>query len=536
MLQDLRPENRIPSLALLALLAAILAPAPALAQEQEAPRYTLVVQGQTYTLPYQSAMGVQFVPLSALAEILRTTLQRDPVSGDVAMNIGRSRVGVSMRQPFASLDNRLVPLDAAPLQTEGEVWVSVDFLTEAVAPALREPVRHDRNRKRIEIGGEKPLRVYMRAVTHEGGTRLTFEFSRKVPYSIRKSRRKLYLTLDTRSFQAPFQIEEIDSPVVRRVKLLRSEREKGFVIELKRQFSSYELKEVSRPPALVVELRRRGYESGPLVEEPPAAAPFAPVGTAEERRPALPPPLRPKHEEDSRPVIVLDPGHGGEEKGAIGPSGLLEKDITLDVAQRLRTRLEADGLRVVLTRNDDHTLPLVERTALANHHRAELFVSIHANASRRMDASGAETYFLSYQATDAEAQALAALENAADIRREGGSVRDDLRMVLWDLQQAEHLRESSALAEVIQAQLNALLRLRNRGVRQAPFRVLMGADMPAVLIEIGFITNPEEEEKLRSPAYRESLALTISQSIERFRETVLGQIPRPGAARTGIAR
>ncbi len=519
---------------LVALVGAFLMASPSLAQEE--PRYTVIVGGQIYTLPFQTVGGNDFLPLSSISEIFRFSVQRDPVSEDLAMNIGRSRVGLSLRQPFASLDNRLVPLDAAPLQTEGEVWVSADFIEMAVGPALQEPVRVDRNRRQINIGGDKPLRVYMRSVSRESGTRLTFEFSRKVPYSLREARRKIYLTFDTSSLQAPFEIEEIDSKVVRRVKLLRSDREKGFVIELSRHFGSYDLKEISSPPSLVVELRRRGYEDTPMaldLEPSPQPSYEAPSPSFRAERTV---PRRREREKDPRPVIVLDAGHGGEELGAMGPSGVMEKDVTLDVAQRLRTRMESNGMRVVLTRNRDETLPLAERTALANHHEADFFVSIHVNASRRKDARGAETYYLSYKATDAESEALATLENAAG----GSSVQpapdSGLDLVLWDMAQAAHLRGSSRLAEMVQGELNSLLSLRNRGVKQAPFRILMGANMPAILIEVGFITNPDEEEKLRSPAYRESLALAISRSIERFRNTELSDAARPGPGRTGTAR
>lgn len=529
---DLKSRNSAPVLAVL--LGAFLMASPSPAQEE--PRYTLIVGGQIYTLPFQTVSGNDFLPLSTISEIFRFSVQRDPVSEDLAMNIGRSRVGLSLRQPFASLDNRLMPLDAAPLQTEGEVWVSADFIEVAVGPALQEPVRVDRDRRQIDVGGEKPLRVYMRSASRESGTRLTFEFSRKVAYSLREARRKIYLTFDTTSLQAPFEIEEIDSKVVRRVKLLRSDREKGFVIELSRHFGTYDLKEISSPPSLVVELRRRGYEDTLMAFEPePSPRPSYKAPSAPSRTERIVPRRR-EREKDPRPVIVLDAGHGGEEKGALGPSGLTEKDVTLDVAQRLRTRMESDGVRVVLTRNRDETLPLAERTALANHHQADLFVSIHVNASRRQDAKGAETYYLSYKATDAESEALAILENAADGLGGQPLPGADLDLVLWDMAQAAHLRGSSRLAEMVQGELNSLLSLRNRGVKQAPFRVLMGANMPAILIEVGFITNPDEEEKLRSPAYRESLAQAISQSIERFRTTELSEAARPGPGPTGTAR
>jgi N-acetylmuramoyl-L-alanine amidase len=236
-------------------------------------------------------------------------------------------------------------------------------------------------------------------------------------------------------------------------------------------------------------------------------------------------------------VIVVDPGHGGAEDGAIGPSGLKEKEVTLDLARRLEQRLEQmdSTLEVVLTREEDRAVALDDRTAVANHERAELFLSIHLNAARAGKARGAETYFLASEASDAAAQALAAKENvstgASSATVEDGSERD-LQLVLWDLAQNEHLAESSALAELVQAQLNALGGTRDRGVRQAPFRVLMGATMPAVLVEVGFISNHEEEAQLQTAAYRAQVVEAIAVAVQSFLEKAARLTGRVPAAAT----
>jgi N-acetylmuramoyl-L-alanine amidase len=220
------------------------------------------------------------------------------------------------------------------------------------------------------------------------------------------------------------------------------------------------------------------------------------------------------------PVVVLDPGHGGVETGAIGPSGLQEKDLTLDIARRLKSMLERQGATVVLTRDEDRVLPLDDRTAIANHNRAVLFISIHLNSSKRKTAVGAETYFLSTDATDDEARTLAGLENkayeppgAVASTTPGSPPGHALELILWDLAQNSFLVESSRLAEAIQAQLNAATGVRDRGVRQAPFRVLMGATMPAILIEAGFISNPEEEARFRDDAYKDKVADAIARAV-----------------------
>ncbi len=220
------------------------------------------------------------------------------------------------------------------------------------------------------------------------------------------------------------------------------------------------------------------------------------------------------------PVIVLDPGHGGVEPGATGPSGLQEKALTLDLARRLKSRLERQGMTVVLTRDDDRVLPLDERTAIANHNRAMLFISIHLNASKRKSAVGAETYYLATGATDDEARTLAGLENKAYESPDSAAAatsqsRPDhgLELILWDLAQNGFLAESSRLAEAVQSELNAASGVRDRGVRQAPFRVLMGAAMPAILIEAGFISNPEEEARFKDDAYKDKVADAIARAV-----------------------
>lgn len=241
-----------------------------------------------------------------------------------------------------------------------------------------------------------------------------------------------------------------------------------------------------------------------------------PSGSAEEL-PEAPKPPTPSH---GLRTIVIDPGHGGDESGAVGPSGLLEKDLTLQIARTLRDRLRQRlPVKVVLTRDDDSHLPLDTRSAIANQNKADLFISIHLNSYLGAEARGAETYFLSMEASDSRAAQTAELENA------GGSGDDDealydLQLILWDLAQSYHLAASQRVANLIQEELNGALGLRDRGVKQAPFRVLMGASMPAVLVELGFLSNPEEETKLRDPAYRGQLVDALVRAISRFRAEV----------------
>jgi len=233
---------------------------------------------------------------------------------------------------------------------------------------------------------------------------------------------------------------------------------------------------------------------------------------------APPPPPEPAAD---KTVIVIDPGHGGSETGATGPTGLREKDVALDLARRLKRILQRDpGVSVVLTRDEDRRMDLDERTAVANHNSADLFISIHLNSSPRSGAYGAETYFLSAEATDDAARTTAALENRShgvDRHLTDEGDQRDLELVLWDLAQNRYLAESAALAESVQRHMNELTGTRDRGVRQAPFRVLMGATMPAILVEVGFVSNPEEEERFRGLSYRNHVVEAIATAVGEFR-------------------
>ena len=225
--------------------------------------------------------------------------------------------------------------------------------------------------------------------------------------------------------------------------------------------------------------------------------------------------------------IVLDAGHGGHDTGAVGPTGLLEKDLVLDVTLRVARLCEQGlGIKVSLSRSGDYFVPLADRTSFANRQRADLFVSIHANAQRDLSAAGVETYFLSSEATDIEARQVAAKENSV-IELESPVARqrlDVLKTILWDLAQSEFLAESSNLAEIVQDSMIESLHIPNRGVKQAGFYVLGGAAMPAVLIEIGFVTNAKEERRLKDGRYRDEIARAIFAGIAQYKKRYDGRM------------
>jgi N-acetylmuramoyl-L-alanine amidase len=221
--------------------------------------------------------------------------------------------------------------------------------------------------------------------------------------------------------------------------------------------------------------------------------------------------------------IVLDPGHGGHDPGAVGPKKLYEKDVVLDIALKLKKFLMEDPFNeVFLTRERDVFIPLEERTAMANRRNADLFVSIHANASPRREAKGIETYLLNWT-DDEEAIRVAARENAISLKKMKAMQRqmDIVDVIKSDLIRENKRDESIKLANYIQRSLISNLdsdtkHVLNLGVKQALFYVLFGAKMPSVLVEVSFISNPEEERLLSNDAYRTEIAKGIAKGLNTY--------------------
>jgi N-acetylmuramoyl-L-alanine amidase len=219
-------------------------------------------------------------------------------------------------------------------------------------------------------------------------------------------------------------------------------------------------------------------------------------------------------------VIALDPGHGGEDPGAIGPSGLREKDVVLAVAQQLRDRLNSvPGMRAMLTRDDDYFVPLHERVRKARRVQADLFVSIHADAFITPAARGASVFALSDKgATSATARWMAQRENAADAVGgvNLGAKDPQVMQTLLDMSTAAQIKDSLRIGREVLERIGRVGRLHKRDVEQAGFAVLKAPDIPSILVETAFISNPEEEARLRDPAYQQRLVEALFTGIRRY--------------------
>lgn len=249
-----------------------------------------------------------------------------------------------------------------------------------------------------------------------------------------------------------------------------------------------------------------------------APAPDEATGSATAAWPPGVPPLPPPRP-GARAVVVIDPGHGGVDPGALGASGIREKDLVLRVGLALRDRLLADGrYRVVMTRDDDSFVRLEDRIAIARRVNADLFVSIHADAAAGRTAEGAGVYTLSERASDKEAAALARRENRSDLIAgvDLSDQDDDVTSILIDLAQRETMNRSARLAQIVVRELGQTITLRSNPHRFAGFRVLTAPDVPSVLVEIGFLTNRAEERRLIAPETQEKISSGLTSAIDAW--------------------
>lgn len=359
--------------------------------------------------------------------------------------------------------------------------------------------------------------IQIRSFDHDGFTRIVFEGDRSFQFKIDTSESTLRLEIDNK-VHLDREVIQIDNSALLEKVVFQKQRQKNILLvhskdrfEIKRHFV------LERPYRVVFDLvrsdRNRNGEDT-LQPDPKDKSPDPAGGNPDPEDE-----YQAKHSSQKKLIetICIDPGHGGSDFGALGKSRLKEKDVTLKVAKRLQEIIESKlGLRVILTRKIDSEVSLNSRVSIANNQKADMFISIHVNSSFRKAARGPETFYVSLKATDQESYDLAQKENASFGEIERNVESDDLKMILWNMAQTEFIRESSKLADFIQSELNVLMNTINRGVKQAPFRVLMRAAMPAVLIEVAFISNSYEEQKLKNDSFLDRIAEAIYSGISKF--------------------
>jgi N-acetylmuramoyl-L-alanine amidase len=486
--------------------AALLFPAfPAAAAPEDSA--AILWKGQSHAV---ATAGADF-QVADSARALGFEVLTDSTTGVLTLTAGGHHVVVGAGTTQVPVDQRILQISRPARVVAGALYAPPDFLEKILFPLAGATGAYDAARRAWVLAEGTPAVALDVAVVHvEPTTQIVIRLSAAARFVPALTETGFQISWPNQKVVPPYAERRYDDPLIAAIRFAGNTAS----IEFKEKGSTARAYPLASPDRVVVEIGR-----------PSPARPAAPIALPEAAPAAL--------------TIVIDPGHGGAETGAVGPGGLQEKDVTLAIAKRLAATLpRVLSCRVILTRDSDTAIPLDDRTGVANHEKADLFLSVHANSSRAAGARGSESYYLSLEASDKLSQEIASQENQPALSGGPGSTltaaparNPDLDFILWDLAQTAHLKESSELAEATQEELNVLSGTENRGVKQAPFRVLVGASMPAVLVETAFISNAEEEKKLGSPAFQQSVADAVARAISRFFE----RRKAGGAARTPAA-
>jgi len=479
--------------------------------------YTVVTKTARQPLPVRIVSGQEMVSLDDLARLFNVTVREDALAGGITVRAGTQSIVMTAQQPLASVGGRMISLPAAPVR-DGRTWlVPVDFISRALALISPGHVELRKPSRLILSGDVRMPRIAGRVEPLGAVTRITLDVAPPSAHQISQESSRLIVRFEADALDASLPSAAAND-VLQGVH--PGETPSTIALDLGPRFASFRATEEPGDRGatrLVIDLIAQS-------AQPPGATPPAP--------PAQPPPPEPPPLLDLPPVggfrtIVLDPGHGGDEAGVRGAQGTLEKNVTLGVARRLKGALEARlGVRVILTREGDQTVGLDERAAVANNNKADLFLSLHANASPRPSVAGAQIFYLGLAEYGEQAQKIAR-GGAESLPVLGGGSRD-IDVIVWELAQARHIDRSASLARLTEAALREHVAMSGRALQQAPFRVLVGANMPAVLVEMGFLTNPQQERQLASDDYQNALTQSLLEAIIRFRDSALPA--RAGAA------
>ena len=479
---------------------------------------TVISPDGRQVLPTTQTRGREMVALDELARLLQLDVREDSRAGTLTVSVGGQVIILTPNLQLVSVAGRLVSLGAAPRRADGRWLVPLDFISRALAPILDETLELRQRSRLLLLGNVRVPQVTVSYRPRRDSGRVALEIDPYTAHTVAEDSGRLVIRFEADAIDVA-QLPRARGRLVSRFETVA--RLPGIAIELGPAFGSFS---VSSLPAsndaaqLVVDLRATGAATTDATSPAPGRLPAA-SSTA-----ASADPLPDFTSRSTVQVVAIDAGHGGEEEGARGSEGTLEKDVTLRVARRLRDGIERRlGLRVVLTRTRDETVDLDERAAIANNNKADLFISLHVNASTRPAAGGAEVFYLSIDEYGEEARELAERERQP-IPVIGGGTRE-IDLILWEMAQVRYLERSSRYAELVEQELRRRVPMSPRALQQAPFRVLVGANMPAVLVEMGFISNPDQEQQLASATFQNAVVDALISSIVRYRN-YLERAPR----------
>jgi N-acetylmuramoyl-L-alanine amidase len=500
--------------AVLVLLSLSLAP---FLHAQNAPAAPLVLVSREGRRPLATTIagGQELIALDDIAALFQVAVREDTLAGGITITYRGRTVVLSANQPMASVAGRVITLPAPPVRSGGRWLVPVEFVPRALGPLLETRVDLRRPSRLMIVGDVAVPRVTARIDAVGPPTRATVEIAPAAPVRVTREGNRVVARIDAEALDiglpadggglvAGFRPGDQPSTV--------------FVVLDDRagtaRFTPTDSAGVTR---IAVEVA------------PASAADAAPPPAAPAPAPPLPEAAPPPLLTTPRAVlqtIVIDPGHGGDDRGVRGSSGVEEKQITLQVARRLRTLIEMKlGIRVILTRDDDRSMSLDDRAAAANNNKADLFLSLHVNGSPVARIAGAEVFNLHLDREGEDARRTAQTD-AVSLPVLGGATRT-IDVIQWDLAQVRHVESSAALAMSLEEGLRgAKVKMSARPRQEAPLRLLTSVNMPAALIEMAYLTNTADQRLIRTDDYQNTVAQGIYDAVLRFRAYLEEQRPQ----------
>lgn len=444
-----------------------------------------------------------YVSLKSLAKFLDATYEPDIEAGKGSFKLKNGTIGFTQFSPYVTISDKSYNIRRDIIFYYGDFYAPAASMTEIIGKLIPDEIAFSENDLSLMIYPSRYNVVDFTVQQKLNGLLIEIYLSEQLKYDIVKTIDSWMIVniYDGKIDTAAFSRRKPASTIIE-TKAYQFEKSAQVSIRLRGTDFNYVHKYKDDPPRIQIAVKGEAFGDTVLTYTSPEtlAAPQ-------------------KAQDTLIDVIVIDPGHGGDDNGAIGQSKTKEKDVVLDIAKRLRNILEDENFRVILTRDDDRFVPLGDRTDIANEAEADLFISIHCNAAPNKKATGTIAFFLADAKTD-QARAAAALENSAIKFEKGPKSKgeaSDINFILSDMIQNEYLKESADLADMIQKNIKNKARIDSRGVDQAGFFVLNKAYMPSVLVETAFISNKNDEKMLRDKDRRQAIAEAISQSVLQFK-------------------
>ncbi len=487
--------------------------------------------------PLYLVQGMGYLSTDDIAKIYGAKIKWLPLSKKVILTLNNKEIIFQIGSKRVIVDKIERLMNKKALLDDSKLLIPLEFvLTRSLADITG--FYSEWNYRRLILRVSVIPDIFSpRYYSYKDKTRLVIQAVEKKEIQIDSSREK---KIAVKIYRSKVNSEKssitINDGVVDNIDATNLERDVLFVINLGTYSGKIDTFTLSSPFRFVIDVEKIGEMSAKLSGLSSVLAPSSSSFLETNIPPnILPPPAKPEEEipivesieiKKSKLIkaihklnkIVVDAGHGGEDPGAIGPKGTKEKDINLIIAQRLREILKKNGYEVFLTRADDTFIPLADRTRFANKVMADLFVSIHCNASISDDTRGFEIYFLSDKATDRAAEAVANMENSViALEKSSFSGKRDIEKLLLSMAVTEFMNESATLCGTVNLQVcDNFLNLNSRGVKQANFYVLRGATMPAVLVEVGFLSNVKEEKLLNQKKFQKKITENIFNGIKEY--------------------